>query len=156
MKLIKSICLDAQDLEEFRQKLPEKYDNLSKYFQDCMRTELEYYTKSRPDLLEKQLFEQENDLKKQLSSIEIEKNTLETRKKMAEEAEKLKKDEEFARKNRLIAQELRWWPTIIKRGYLSTQSKREKYFDQRAKIIGISTGEYIEKVVSVAEEAQKT
>ena len=55
----------------------------------------------------------------------------------------------------LIKQEVGYWPSIVKRGLVSTQTKRDRFYQERSKLLGISTLDYINLVVDPALKIAK-
>jgi hypothetical protein len=68
-------------------------------------------------------------------------------------AEKMKAaaKEKLESRKKKIEQEIKYWPSYIKRGDLSTSHKRENLYKTRAKILGLSLEEYMNEIVVISE-----
>jgi hypothetical protein len=135
--------------------------NMSQVSNDALKQRFyELAEENDPDLKEKKLKEElvvcQQELEaKQKRKTEIEKHLNNLDKFRIEYAEKAKAEaqEKIERYKKAIKQEIGYWPVFKKQGVLATQKKRESFFKQRAKILGITYADYLTEVVEPAQTA---
>jgi hypothetical protein len=139
----------------------EKKINISNVLNTALSKELEVNQENDPEIKEKKLLErQENALKEAENQRKIAENcqkeleNIENEKEKYAEMQKTEAKNRLERRNYLISSERKNWRLFRSRGELSTSTKREKVYKQRAKQIGFSYEDYITEIVEVCERGE--
>jgi outer membrane translocation and assembly module TamA len=155
IKTTANYSLDSDLVEELRKK----NINMSGYLNELLRKNIGREEENLELLKEKTQKELEAaeilrvELREKLK--EIEKNQVKEEEQIKIDADKARQEakERLAEYKKKIELEISYFPTFIKNGFLSSQSKREKYFIQRAKLLKMPLEDYLKEVV---EKAGKT